>query len=171
MKFNKILSGRQQRQVAQINRRVRDQLRLLHRISSESLLYIDASICTGPSLVAMRMPPSDYLFSDAHLAVSHRPCCHIRTATVLSFAAGDIDQTLAPMPQGLSVTSGDGRRRSDGPLQVFTVSDEGPAPIDVFCRVPGSGRGCIYRHSFQTGCGAHTALYAVGNESLTRRVK
>jgi hypothetical protein len=148
-----------------------DWLRLHHQSSSESLLYIDASICTAPSLGAMRMPPSDYLFSDANLALSHRPCCHIRTATVLNFAAGDIDQTLAPMPQGLSTTSGDGRRRSDGPSQVFTVSDEGPAPIETFCRVPGSGKGCIYRYSFQTGSGAHTTSYAVDTESLTRKVK
>ena len=66
------------------------------------------------------------------------------------------------MPRGLSMTSGDVRRRSDGPSQVFTVSDQESAPREASYRVPGSGRGCFYRQSFQTGSGARATSYSMG---------
>lgn len=87
IKSNKIFSSWQPSQVVRTNHMSRDRFLLHHQNPSESAYCIPILVsallrhwepCECPLLA------SDYLFSDANLALSHRPCCHIRTATVLT---------------------------------------------------------------------------------------
>jgi len=128
IKSNKIFSSWQPSQVVRTNHMSRDRFLLHHQNPPESVnayrcQYLHCCV-TGSHANAPSTPvtTSFLMLTLRSLTLSQtllpHPYCYCTY-----FAAGVIDQTVAPMPRGLYTTSGDVPRCSDGPSQVFTVSD------------------------------------------------